>query len=300
VAFFPFGSPWPISPTVRPQPFDEGVLFVSGSLVIKARPTGDQNQAWAADEVSLLANHLFKSPVGMAAVSNFSAEPERYAAVCNGDGTLGVLQLVEAQKTRNATPWESDRPTDTFKSVVGIEGDLYAACIRSIAGNTVYTLERFDQDITLDCAVELTDLDEVADHFGNTPVNVVTEGGLHLGTYPLSLDETPAGPYIVGFAYDSEIETFPPSIESDGGSRAGDEMRIVEAYVHVQSSARFAANGYELTAYQAHDALDEPPPVKNGPQRFQFLGWQREPTILITQTDPLPLKVLAVRQLVAY
>jgi len=300
IAFYPFGSPWPISPTVRQAAFDSGVLAVSGSLVVKARPTGDQGGAWGADEVSLLSNHLFKTPVDMTVVTAFSAEPERYAALCNEDGTLAILQLVEAQKIRNVTPWETDRPTDTYESVVGIYGDLYAACIRSIAGNTIYTLERFDQSITLDCAVRLTDLADVPTHFGNTPVNVVTESGLHLGTYPLALDETPPGPYIVGFFYQSEIGLFPPAIEGSQGSHAGDVMRIVEAYVHVISSMRFAANGYELTAYQATDDVGEPPPIKDGPQRFGFLGWQREPTLNITQTDPLPLKVLAISQLVAY
>lgn len=300
IAFYPFGSPWPISPTVRMAAFDSGVLAVSGSLVIKVRPTGDQSGAWGADEVSLLANHLFKTPIDMTVVTGFSAEPERYAALCNTDGTFGILQLVEAQKIRNATPWETDRPADTFVSVVGIEGDLYVACVRSIAGNSIYTLERFEQDITLDCAVQLSDLADVPTHFGNTPVNVVTESGLHLGTYPLSLEETPAGPYIVGFFFGSEVGLFPPTIEDSKGSRAGDAMRIVEAYVHVISSMRFAANGYELTAYQAIDDMGEPPPEKNGAQRFQFLGWQREPTLNITQTDPLPLKVLAISQLVAY
>lgn len=308
MAFYPFGSPWPISPTVRMQAFDGGVLAVSGSLVIKASPTGDQGGAWTASEVSLLANHLFITPVDLAVVTAFSAEPERYAVAVNSDGTLAVLQLVEAQKIRNTSPWETDRPTDTFISAVGIEGDLYAACVRNIAGNTVYTLELFDQDVTLDCAVELTDLDDVETHFGTTEVNVVIEDDdadgnpvlLNLGTYPLSLDETPAGPYTVGLNYDSTIELFPPTIEDEEGNCSGDEMRIVECYVHVISSARFAANGYELTAYQAADDMSDPPPVKNGPQRFQFLGWQREPSIVITQTDPLPLKVLAVRSIVAY
>lgn len=300
IAFFPFGSPWPISPIVKLQAFDGGVLMVAGSLAIKNRPTGDAGQAWNADEVSLLASHLFSSPIDMTVVSSFSGEPERYAVFCNDDGTLAILQLVEAQKIRNTTPWETDRENDTFDSVVGVEGDLYVACVRRIAGNILYTLELFDQDVTLDCAVELTDLDDVPIHFGSTPVNVVTENGLHLGTYPLTLDEAPPGPYIVGFSYDSEIELLPPVIDGPDGSHAGDVMRIAEAHVHVLSSARFAANGYTLTAYQASDDMGEPPPLKNGPQRFTFLGWQREPTLLITQTDPLPLKVLAIRSIVAY
>jgi hypothetical protein len=299
-AFFPFGSPWPVSETCRPEPFDGGVLFVSGSLVIKASPTGDLNQAWSADEKSLIAAHLFKTPTELTIITRFSGGPERYAVFRNDDGTLAVMQLIETQNVRNVTPWETDRETDTYESVLGIEGDLYTANIRSIAGNTVYTLELFDQDITLACATEFTDLDDVPATYGTTTVNVVTDSGLHLGTYPPALDTLPVGPYTVGLNYDSEIELFPPVIDGREGSKSGDEMRIIEANVHVLSSARFGANGYELTAYQATDDLTANPPLKNGAQRFQFLGWQREPTLRITQTDPLPLKVLGIRTVVAY
>jgi hypothetical protein len=300
IAFVPFGSPWPISPSTHSRAFDGGVLFVSGSLVIKASPTGNQRSAWEASEVSPISDHLFKSPVDMVVVSNFSAQPENYAVFANDDGTMAVLQLIEAQKTRNATPWEADRDADEVVSVCAIEGDLYAHCVRAIAGNTIYTLELFDQEITLDYAVELTDLDDIEAEFGGTSVHVVTESGLYLGEAPIALDVVPDGPYIVGLLYGSEIEMFPPVVDDNEGSRAGDMQRIVEAYVHVRSSARFAANGYELSAYQSTDDLMDPPPEKNGPQRFQFLGWQREPTLTITQTDPLPLEVLAVKQLVAY
>jgi hypothetical protein len=77
-------------------------------------------------------------------------------------------------------------------------------------------------------------------------------------------------------------------------------MRIVECYVHVLTSARFSANGTTLSAYQLSDDVSEPPPLKSGPQRFQFMGWSREPTVTITQADPLPLEILAVKTIVAY
>jgi hypothetical protein len=63
-------------------------------------------------------------------------------------------------------------------------------------------------------------------------------------------------------------------------------MRIVECYAYVRDSQRFAAEGYTLSAYQVTDPIDEPPPDKNGAQRFTFLGWEREPTILFNQPDP--------------
>ncbi len=300
VAFFPFGSPWPISPRCSHVPFDGGVLFVSDSTVIKATPTGDVNQSWDAEEVSMLSAHLFNTPTTVAVVSSFANGPERYAVFCNTDGTLAVMQLVEKQKIRNVTPWETDRDPDIFTSVVGIQSSLYATAIRQVAGNTIYTLELFDQNVTLDFAVELDDLDDTPDTFGNSTVNIVTDNGLHLGTYPPSLDEIPEGPYTVGFLYSSEIELLPPIIEDSEGSHAGEFMRILEALVFVRSSARFAVNGYELTAYQSTDDLSEPPPLKNGPQRFQFLGWTREPTLLITHTDPLAVEISAIKTQVAY
>jgi hypothetical protein len=77
-------------------------------------------------------------------------------------------------------------------------------------------------------------------------------------------------------------------------------MRITDCYVSRADSARFAQNGYELAAYQVTDDPTVAPPLRTGPQRFQFQGWKQEPTIPITQPDPLPLTVLAMKSVVAY
>jgi hypothetical protein len=130
-------------------------------------------------------------------------------------------------------------------------------------------------------------------------VNVVT-GNSSLGTYPLAIDSPPAGPYTVGLFYDTRTELLPPAIEDNEGPIAGELMRITECYVHVLNSSRFAQNGYELAAYQVTDDPTVAPPLRTGPQRFQFQGWKREPTIPITQPDPLPLTVLAMKSTVAY
>ncbi len=300
ISFQPFGSPWPINATAQAQAFDSGVIMVSGSLIIKARQTGNTSALWDADEVSLLAPHLIDAPDRLAVTSNFGGDPERYAAIRNSDGTAAILQLVEVQKIRNFTPWTTD---GSYLSFASIAGDLYAAVERTIDNQTKYFLELFDQDITLDCAIEYaTDaaMDAaVPTDFGDTTVNVTTPD-YHLGEWPISLRTMPDGPFTVGLYYTSTTEILPPVISGPEGPMAGDYMRIVEAYVHVLTSARFSANGFTLAAYQLTDDISEPPPLKNGPQRFQFMGWSREPTITITQADPLPLKILAVKTVVAY
>jgi hypothetical protein len=301
IAFFPFGSPWPITATAHVQSFDGGVIFVSGSLVIKARPTGNLSAAWDADEISLLSPHIIKTPTRLTVTSNFNGKPERYSIFVNSDGTLGVMQLVEVQKIRNFTPWDTD---GSYISLASIAGDLYAVSSRIINGAAVYVLELFDQDMTLDAVTQYldeTDLNDgsVATRYGSATVNVVTSN-YHLGEYPVDIDPMPEGPFYVGFFYDSVVQTLPPNVDGPDGPAAGDFMRIVEAYVSVLSSAHFTANGYTLRAYQIFDDINVAPPLKNGPQRFGFMGWLREPTITINQPDPLPLEILAIRSTVAY
>lgn len=297
IAFFPFGSPWPITKTAKARAFDDGVLFVSGSLVIKARPTGNQAQQWAADEVSLLSSHLISNPERIVVTSNFADGPERYAVLQNDDGTLAVMQLVETQKIRNFTPWDTD---GTYTSGCAIGKFLYVTTRRLIAENTRYLLELFDQDLTLDAATEYASLADVESRYGAMAVNVVVGSQYHLGTLPLEITNPPPGPYTVGLYYNSVLETLPPALDDAEGPVASDYVRILDADVYVIGSQRFAADGYALSAYQVSDAVDEPPPEKNGFQKFQFLGWERDPTIVFDQPDPLPLDIMAVRTTVAF
>jgi hypothetical protein len=229
--------------------------------------------------------------------SNFEGGPERYAAIRNSDGTLAMMQLVEAQSIRNVTPWDT---TGSYTSVAALGGSLYAAVARTIKGASVHLLELFDQAVTLDAAQLFDDLADVPAVYGSTTVHVVV-GNYHLGTHPVMLeDPPPPGPYWVGLDYTTRIETLPPVLDDGEGSHVGELMRIVQTDVIALDSARFRAQGYELTAYLVTEPLDQPPPLRSGAQRIQFLGWRREPTITITQPDPLPLTVLGIRSTVAF
>jgi hypothetical protein len=302
IAFFPFGSPWSITATLEPKTFDDGVLFASKSLIIKARPTGDQGRSWLADEVSLLSSHIVDNPADIAVVSNFANGPERYAVMVNDDGTLAALQLVEAQKIRNMTPWET---AGAYASMAAIGAFPYCTTERTINGSLRYFLEFFDDNLTLDLVTEYATqaaMDAgVPTRYGSTTVNVVTSDlAYHLGEYPPTLSVLPAGPYQVGLYYDTVTELLPPALDDSEGAHAGEMMRICQAYVQVLQSARFEANGHELSAYAVTDPVDIAPPRKNGWQQFDLLGWAVEPTIAIRQPDPLPLDLLAIKTIVAY
>lgn len=300
IAFFNFGSPWPITATTKTQTFDGGVLMTSGSNVIKARSTGDVNRSWDADEVSLLSSHLVRSPVWMTVTTNFADGPERYAIIGNEDGTIACLQLVEAQRIRNMTPWTTD---GEYISGCSLGDQVFVATRRLIEATPRYFLEVFDQDYTLDGAREYSTLSNASADYGfEAGINVVSQTTYHLGELQTAIasEDVPAGPYQVGWFYNSVIETFPPALDDREGPHVGERMRITDAHIIVLNSARFTTNGTTLHAYQASESLSAPPPLRTKPQRFRFLGWQEEPTIRITQPDPLPLTVLAVKTTVAF
>jgi hypothetical protein len=296
ISFLPLGSPWPITATAKPRAFDDGVLFFSGSVMIMARPTGNLTQSWAADEVSLLSSHIIDNPTRLGVVSNFNGGPERYALAVNADGTITALQLVAAQRIRNATAWST---AGIINSVACLQDQIFITTTRTVRGGVHYFLERFDQNVTLDLSKTFGSLADIPASYGTTTVNVVV-GNYSLGTYPLAVTDPPEGPYTVGLFFDTRTETLPPAIEGNDGPIAGQNMRLIESYVSVLTSQRFAQNGTELAAYQVTDDLSSAPPLRSGPQRFQHLGWSRDPTLVITQPDPLPLTVLAVKVEVAY
>jgi hypothetical protein len=295
IAFNHFGGTWPAA-SVRTHDFDGGVVMVSGSLIVKCRPTGDAQRQWTADEVSLLSDHLVKAPVDSAVTTNFNGGPERYAMFVNEDGTAAVMQLVEAQRIRNFVPWDTE---GSYTSFASLGEDVYAVVEREIDGDTVYCLELFDVDRMLDCSTIYTDLDDVPADYGDTDL-VVRLGRFNLGPYPVTLADPPTGDYEVGIDFVREIETLPPIIETQEGNHSGDPMRIMRADVFVIDSVRFASQGLELMAYQVTDNPEEEPPLRSGPQTFRFLGWRTEPTITITQPDPGPLTIPAIRMEVAF
>jgi hypothetical protein len=296
ISFAPFGSPWPITATAKPRAFDDGVLFISGSVLIMARPTGDLTRTWSADEVSLLSSHIIDNPTRFGVTANFNGGPERYAVIANEDGTVAALQLVSAQRIRNVTPWTS---SGTIDSIACIQDAIYVTTTRVLGGSTRYFLEKFDQDVTVDLSETLSNLTDITTDYGTATVNVLVDD-YSLGTYPLTVDDPPDGPYTVGLFFNTRTETMPPAIEGQDGPVAGQYMRIVESFVSVLTSQRFAQNGYELAAYQVTDDISLPPPRRTGPQRFQHQGWTRDPTIYITQPDPLPLTILAIKTEVAF
>ena len=141
-------------------------------------------------------------------------------------------------------------------------------------------------------------------HLTQETVNAV-DGTFSLGSFVTSASDTitfdvahDAG-VVVGFNYEPSLETMPIDREVANGPLTGQIKRISRAVIDLSDSLNVALQAADSTAKSLviRDVnFDVAAPVAKvtGKKEFFFLGYDREPTLKITQTAPLPLKVLGV------
>lgn len=121
---------------VRPAINDGAVLYIdaTGRVGREAR-WSDTLQKFTDDPVTLVAEHLVKSPVQMTPVLGNDTQPGRLVVIANADGTMSVQHSIAAERVNAWVPWET---AGVVESVAGVERDLFVAVVR----NGTWRLER--------------------------------------------------------------------------------------------------------------------------------------------------------------
>nr|WP_211114210.1 hypothetical protein [Azospirillum rugosum] len=285
----PFGSPWPVS-SCRAEPFDNGVILVTGSTIVKLSPTGDTTAQWTGTPTSLLASHTIKSPTDAAFTTGWYGGVETYGFFVNGDGTMACMQLLESQQVRSFVPWTI---AGTVRSVAALGDELFLVTQRTANGAVKILLEKVDPALSLDAATTYADLSAATARYGTGDGVQVIAGRYALGGLPQP-DPAADGPYDVGLDFPWLIETLPPVIQGRSGAIIHDTMRICRVWVELLGSHRLSVSGQTLAAYVVTDELSQAPPLRSGPQEFRLLGRARRPTITIHAPEPLPVTVLGL------
>jgi hypothetical protein len=99
---------------------------------------------------------------------------------------------------------------------------------------------------------------------------------------------------VVGYDFDFMIKSLTPVLESQSGTLLGEIKRIVQVQVGLYASLAVDVQGQALILRQVTDDFSLPSARFTGYQTFSILGYQREPSVTITQTDPLPLTILGL------
>lgn len=308
---------------VRPVPFDRATLFVqSTGKVIREYKWEEIEGGYTPNAISLIASNLLDSGgiIDASVIYGLKDRPEQYAFFLNADGTLAVYHAARNEQISSWSKWETG---GDIKDIVAMEGVLYALIERDIAGTTKYFLEKFSEDVTLDCASVQTSgtktdtftgigifstetVDVVADHEQTSHADY-RANAFYLGTYTLdgTGNITLTGGYttyriVVGFNYDCTIKTMPADYAAADGQITGLPKKISTVDLVLNSTMGVDVRGTSLILRRTTSDLSKPPEPITGRSRFHLLGWDKLGQIEIKSTVPLDFTLLGLMMEIAF
>ena len=225
----------------------------------------------------------------------------------NQQGTPLVNGASQTGTSLNVDGYSTAPNTGDIITIAGITGSYEIQTVTATAsGHTVVLNQALASSPADNAAITITSgrVHNSPAHLTQETVNAV-DGTFSLGSFTTSASDTitfdvahSAG-VIVGFNYEPSLETMPIDREVQTGPLTGQIKRISRAVIDLSDSLNVALQAADNTAKSLvirDVAFDVAAPVAKvtGKKEFFFLGYDREPTLKITQTAPLPLKVLGV------
>lgn len=296
----PYGSS-----SITPLPFDGATTFVQSSKsAIREFIYTDTQQSYNSPNLSLLAGHLINQPIDLGISYGTSGRPEQYLYVVNGDGTIAGFLSARAEKIAAWCLWSASHSSGTanFKSVVTVGSKIYFVVER---GSSFFLEQQAatDTDLSLDCASSYTsnlatNTWVVGSQYYNTTVSVVS-GNYYLGDFAVDdsgnlIIGSEVTDITVGYSYTVTVETLPANAQLPDGFYTGRKKRISRAILALDSTLAVSVNGNNFILRQVTDDLSLEPTPFTGKTEFYILGYNRDATITITQTEPLPMRLLGV------
>jgi hypothetical protein len=263
----------------------------------------DAVAGYVSNKISLLASHLLRSPSDMAVRKATSTdEGDRLFIVNSDDGSLACFTLLRSEQVVAPAEWT----TSGEYLAIGVDiSDIYTVVKRTINSATVYYVEIFDKDVTLDCAKSATVGSSTASVTGlsfleGETVKVIRDGIVEDDktvasgtiTFTIAAEED----YQVGLNFTPEAKTMPVEPRLQSGSLRGFKKRILEVNAELFETKALTINGQKVEFRQfGTNNLNIPIQSFTGLKRAgPLLGFDQEGSITITQIVPLPMNVLAL------
>jgi hypothetical protein len=288
---------------VRPVRIGNEQLFVQRTgRAVRAIGYSEELGRWAAPDMSVLAEHLVRAGV---IATTWQEEPGKLIFVVRNDG---VLATATYDRDQDVTGWAPQTTDGAFESVATIpNGDSDQTwCIvrRTVGGNTVRYVERFDSTLNTDAGITGTspggaNVWSGLSHLNGKTVDIVADGAVMKpqvvvgGSITLPRN---ANAVEIGLHYDSTIELLPPEVTGQLGSAQGAAMDVGEIWVRVLDTVGLKVND-NLVEFRQFGAgvLDNVPAPYTGLKRVDNLGWDNgESRVVLKQDRPLPWQILAV------
>ena len=75
------------------------------------------------------------------------------------------------------------------------------------------------------------------------------------------------------------------------GAVTGEKKRISRVVISILGTQSITLSNNNLIVVQSDDDFSDPPTAAEGEYQFFMLGWETDPTIIISQGQPLPITV---------
>jgi hypothetical protein len=306
---------------IRAIPVQDAVIFVQRS----GRKAWEfafafESDGYKANDLTLLAEHVTDG--GITGIS-LQRNPESVLWAVTGDGTLLGLSYDRAQSVAGWCRYVTD---GFFESVAvvggaGEEDEIWVTVRRTVDGDTVRYLERFQPDrmrllkdgdaeqiVSADAAViyDSTPATTITglDHLEGEEVTVLADGapvGLHTVTGGEITLDTAASVVIAGLPFTATLE--PTFLETgDPGSLS----KVAWKRIHRVHMELWKSLGAEVTADAGANwervqfaaqgvSMDEALPLFTGYKDAHVTSRsERQASVKIRQTQPLPLNILSL------
>lgn len=296
---------------VQPQPVAELLLFLSAGLttVFAIVAVGATQRPYQAIDLSEWHNHLFDSPIAIAAPTTDSTFPESYFYVLNADGTVAVAKYsTENGQIKGPVGWvpHSGGGTIAWVSALGSEVDFVTTYAPN-AITPVSVVERIDDTQYLDAAMFVNAAPAA---FAPPPtkgplwwlplgsVDLIDTETRMMGTYQIDADGfiVPQGAggedltsvaLVAGQAWTATLEPFIPPVS--GGQDVGQrtkKRRVIRHEVFVRRST-----GFVMARLFSGPLTPTSPALGTIMNEVRFPAWNQGDIV----TNPPPLREQAYR-----
>jgi hypothetical protein len=249
----------------------------------------------------------------------YQRPPDSHIWCVRSDGTLLALTYLRQD---DIVGWHRHVTDGLFESVTtipsadGTTEEVWVVVQRTIGGITTRYLEWFDAHATIhsdtvrglrtDSAVTYDGAATVTvtglGHLEGKTVQIVGDGAVYPNAIVAGGQVTLAGPAAaaieVGLGYTRTLEPVPPEVASEGTSM-GRQKSWGNVAVKLKDTIGCTINGETIPWRAAGDPMGVANTLFSGIKRATQLGWDTEGQVTITQTQPLPITVLAVTGTIA-
>ena len=310
-----------------PVEIDRRVLFMKrkgaasnkGDHLVEFLFDNDQSGEFIAPELSLLSEHITGAGIQeMAWQEKGWAGTYESVVVPHADKVLwmvrtdGVMTTLTYNPSEKVISWARQTTTGTYESVAVIPGasgdEVWCVVARTISGATARYIEFYDPDMFLDSAISGTSGSPTTawsglDHLEGLTVELIADGG-PVGTKTVASGavtlDVAATTLVAGIAYTPTVTVMPLEVGLRDGTGFGAATSVARVGLRLLNSvgARVTTStrttGVDITFRENTDNVEDPVPAFTGVKEIAAPGSWIDPTLTISQPEPLPLCILAV------